>query len=121
MPIEYLHGRPLKPEEIRVVRVALEHLRSVQTNDPRIRALVARNSLTCFRSCRGLVAQHLPAALLSHFVGDAPQRQLHKLEYCYDQRMACRPHSQCLIDERRDAAPELVQPPAAAAELATTP
>jgi hypothetical protein len=43
MPIEFLHGRPLKPEEVRVIRVALEQLDSVETNDPEIRALVARN------------------------------------------------------------------------------
>jgi hypothetical protein len=43
MPIEYLHGRSLKPEEIRVVSVALEHLDWVETNDPRIREIVARN------------------------------------------------------------------------------
>jgi hypothetical protein len=43
MPIEFLHGPPFKPEEIRVIRVALEHLESIETNDPRIRALVVRN------------------------------------------------------------------------------
>jgi hypothetical protein len=43
MPIEFLHGPPLRPEELRVIRVALEHLDSVETNDPRIRAIVARN------------------------------------------------------------------------------
>ncbi|HEX3502796.1 MAG TPA: hypothetical protein VHU22_05350 [Xanthobacteraceae bacterium] len=43
MPIEFLHGRPLNREEVRVIHVALEHLDSVETNDPRIRAIVARN------------------------------------------------------------------------------
>jgi len=42
MSIEFLHGEPLRSEDVRVLRVALEHLKSVQTNDPRIRAIVAR-------------------------------------------------------------------------------
>jgi hypothetical protein len=56
MPIEYLHGRPLKSEEVRVIHVALQLLGSVKTHDPRIRALVRETGLTCFRSSRSLLA-----------------------------------------------------------------
>jgi hypothetical protein len=43
MPIEFFHGRPLEPEELEIIRAALEKLDSLEGIDPELRAIVARN------------------------------------------------------------------------------
>jgi hypothetical protein len=43
MAIEFLRGRPLEPEVLQLIRVALEHLDTIETDDAEVRALVARN------------------------------------------------------------------------------
>jgi hypothetical protein len=43
MPIEFFHGRPLEPEELGIIRGALEKLDSLEGIDPELRVIVARN------------------------------------------------------------------------------
>jgi hypothetical protein len=45
MPIEFLHGRPLSPEELEMIRRELESLRrdDIGAVDDEIRGIVARN------------------------------------------------------------------------------
>jgi hypothetical protein len=46
MPIEFLHGRPLEPDELELIRQQIEHgFDDTQVIDPEIRAIVARNWL----------------------------------------------------------------------------
>ncbi len=45
MPIEYLHGRPLEPEELEMIREQIESGfdGGITHVDPEVRAIVARN------------------------------------------------------------------------------
>jgi hypothetical protein len=44
MAIEYLHGRPLQPEELEMIRVQLESgFDHIAAFDPEIRGIVERN------------------------------------------------------------------------------
>jgi hypothetical protein len=43
MPIEFLHGRPLEPEELEMIRVQIEDFYTIEAIDPEIRGIVARN------------------------------------------------------------------------------
>jgi hypothetical protein len=43
MPMEFLHGRPLEPEELETIRQQLEELDTVEAIDPEVRGIVARN------------------------------------------------------------------------------
>jgi hypothetical protein len=44
MPIEFLHGRPLKPEELDMIRQQIESgFDQIAVIDPEIRGIVARN------------------------------------------------------------------------------
>jgi hypothetical protein len=45
MPMEFLHGRPLSPEELEMIRHKLESLRrdDIAAMDDEIRGIVARN------------------------------------------------------------------------------
>ena len=45
MPMEFLHGRPLSPEELEMIRRKLESLRrdDIAAVDDEIRGIVARN------------------------------------------------------------------------------
>jgi hypothetical protein len=43
MPIEFLHGRPLSPEELELIREQIESLDHIGAVDPEIRGIVARN------------------------------------------------------------------------------
>jgi hypothetical protein len=44
MPIEFLHGRPLDPEELEMIRVQIESgFDDITAIDPEIRAIVKRN------------------------------------------------------------------------------
>jgi len=43
MPIEFLHGRPLSPEELEMIRRELESLDDIGAVDDEIRGIVARN------------------------------------------------------------------------------
>jgi hypothetical protein len=43
MPIEFLHGRPLSPEELEMIRRKIEALDDIGAVDGEIRAIVARN------------------------------------------------------------------------------
>jgi hypothetical protein len=44
MPMEFLHGQPLSPEELELIREQIESLDDiVGTVDPEIRGIVARN------------------------------------------------------------------------------
>jgi hypothetical protein len=42
MSIEFLQGRPLEPEVLEIIRVALEKLDSLEGLDPELRAIVAQ-------------------------------------------------------------------------------
>lgn len=44
MPIEFLHGRPLEPDELELIRLQLESgFDSIAEIDPELRGIVARN------------------------------------------------------------------------------
>ena len=43
MPMEFLHGRPLEPEELETIRQQLEEFDTVEAIDPEVRGIVARN------------------------------------------------------------------------------
>jgi hypothetical protein len=44
MPIEFLHGRPLAPEELENIRQQIESgFDTIEAIDPEIRGIVARN------------------------------------------------------------------------------
>ena len=43
MPMEFLHGRPLSPEELEMIRRELESLDDIGAVDDEIRGIVARN------------------------------------------------------------------------------
>jgi len=43
MPIEFLHGRTLLPEELEQIRRRVEAMDGTTAIDPEIRAIVARN------------------------------------------------------------------------------
>jgi hypothetical protein len=41
--MEFLHGRPLSPEELDIIRQQLEELDDVTAIDPEVRGIVERN------------------------------------------------------------------------------
>ncbi len=41
--MEFLHGRPLEPEELETIRQQLEEFDTVEAIDPEVRGIVARN------------------------------------------------------------------------------
>jgi hypothetical protein len=43
MPVEFLHGRPLAPEELEMIRAQIEDCDTIDKIDPEIRGIVARN------------------------------------------------------------------------------
>jgi hypothetical protein len=43
MPIEILHGRPLEPEELDMIRMQIEAFDRIEAIDPQIRRIVERN------------------------------------------------------------------------------
>ena len=43
MTIEFLHGRPLEPEELEEIRQQLEDFDTIEAIDPEVRGIVARN------------------------------------------------------------------------------
>jgi hypothetical protein len=44
MPIEFLHGRPLKPEELEMIRLQIESgFEDITAVDPEVRGIVERN------------------------------------------------------------------------------
>jgi hypothetical protein len=43
MPVGFLHGRPLRPEELEMIRQQLEELDNIGAVDDEIRGIVARN------------------------------------------------------------------------------
>jgi hypothetical protein len=43
MPIEFLHGRPLSPEELEMIRQQIEEFDHIGAVDPESRGIVARN------------------------------------------------------------------------------
>jgi hypothetical protein len=43
MPIEFLNGRPLEPEELDAILAELEAMDSIAVIDPELRAIVVRN------------------------------------------------------------------------------
>jgi len=43
MPVEFLHGRPLCPEELEMIREQIESLDDIGAVDDEIRGIVARN------------------------------------------------------------------------------
>jgi hypothetical protein len=43
MPLEFLHGRPLEPEELDTIRAQIEDFYDISAIDPEIRGIVARN------------------------------------------------------------------------------
>jgi hypothetical protein len=43
MPIEFLHGRPLSPEELEMIRREIEAFDRIGAVDDEIRGIVARN------------------------------------------------------------------------------
>jgi hypothetical protein len=43
MPIEFLHGRPLSPENLERIRLEIEALDNIAEVDDEIRGIVARN------------------------------------------------------------------------------
>jgi hypothetical protein len=53
MQTEFLHGRPLSPEDLEMLRRQIEEgYDNTATVDDEIRGIVARNGLTCWRSFR---------------------------------------------------------------------
>ncbi len=43
MPIEFLHGRPLSPEELERIRRSIELFEDIGAVDDEVRGIVARN------------------------------------------------------------------------------
>jgi hypothetical protein len=43
MPTEHLHGLPLEPEDLEMIRAHIEESETIEAIDPEIRAIVARN------------------------------------------------------------------------------
>lgn len=43
MPMEFLHGRPLSPEELEIIRRQVEEFEVIGAVDDEIRGIVARN------------------------------------------------------------------------------
>jgi hypothetical protein len=43
MPMEFLHGRPLSPEDLERIRVEIESFDNIDVIDDEIRGIVARN------------------------------------------------------------------------------
>jgi len=43
MPVEFLHGRPLSPEELEMIRQQIEALDDIGAVDDEIRGIVKRN------------------------------------------------------------------------------
>jgi hypothetical protein len=43
MPMEFLHGQPLSPEELELIREQIEALDDIAAVDDEIRGIVARN------------------------------------------------------------------------------
>jgi hypothetical protein len=44
MPIEFLHGRPLEPEELEMIRLQIESgFDTIEAVDPELRGIVERN------------------------------------------------------------------------------
>ncbi|MGJ4945116.1 hypothetical protein ACQR1W_31460 [Bradyrhizobium sp. HKCCYLS1011] len=43
MPIEFLHGRVLDPEELDAIRQQIEDFDSIEAIDPEVRGIVERN------------------------------------------------------------------------------
>jgi hypothetical protein len=43
MAIEFLHGRPLEPEELDMIRQQIEGFDTIEVIDPEIRGIVERN------------------------------------------------------------------------------
>jgi hypothetical protein len=43
MPIEFLHGRPLSPEDLEMIRRQVEEFEVIGVVDDEIRGIVARN------------------------------------------------------------------------------
>jgi hypothetical protein len=55
MPMEFLHGRPLSPEELEMIRQQIEEgSDNIADVDDEIRGIVARNWSHCARSFRRL-------------------------------------------------------------------
>jgi hypothetical protein len=51
MPVEFLHGRPLTPDDLELIRQQIEYgFDNITRIDLEIRDIVARNGLTCFQS-----------------------------------------------------------------------
>lgn len=43
MPLEFLHGRPLEPDELEAIRVQIEEFDTIEAVDPEARGIVKRN------------------------------------------------------------------------------
>jgi hypothetical protein len=43
MPIEFLHGRPLEPDELDAIRQQIEEFDTIEEIDPEVRGIVKRN------------------------------------------------------------------------------
>lgn len=43
MPIEFLHGRPLGPDELDMIRQQIEGFDTIEAIDPEVRGIVERN------------------------------------------------------------------------------
>jgi hypothetical protein len=43
MPIEFLHGRPLAPDELDMIRQQIESFDTIEAIDPAVHAIVKRN------------------------------------------------------------------------------
>ncbi len=43
MPIEFLNGRPLEPEDLELIREQIEDFDTIEAIDPEVRGIVARN------------------------------------------------------------------------------
>ncbi|WP_439372884.1 hypothetical protein [Bradyrhizobium sp. DASA03120] len=43
MPIEFLHGRPLEPDELVMIRQQIEGFDRIEAIDPEVRGIVERN------------------------------------------------------------------------------
>ena len=43
MPMEFLHGRPLSPQELELIRVQIEEMDDITAVDPDVRGIVEQN------------------------------------------------------------------------------
>jgi hypothetical protein len=43
MPMEFLHGRPLGPQELELIRAQIEEMDDITAVDPDVRGIVERN------------------------------------------------------------------------------